>query len=182
MIQNLNVCACKDSVESPSSRNDTPTQYPLLSPPLQLATVTSFLCIAPELLHVRKSNAKAYYISHFLYIKGSILYPGFFSFHVSSKSFYINTNFVSWFLLQLHSCPLYGSIFLFLIFYFFFYVYQPFIFFLHLYWSIIALQCYVSYNKVNQLYVYVYPPYPFPLEPPSHPPYPTPLGHHKASS
>ena len=38
---------------------------------------------------------------------------------------------------------------------------------------------FLLYNKVNQLYVYIYP---LPLEPPSHPPYPTPLDGHKAPS
>ena len=38
-------------------------------------------------------------------------------------------------------------------------IYKILLFFLHLYWSIIALQCcqFLLYNKVNQLYVYIYP-------------------------
>ena len=55
-----------------------------------------------------------------------------------------------------------------------------------LYWSIIALQWCVSfllYNKVNQLYIYIYPHISSLLRlPPPHPPYPTPLGGHKALS
>ena len=40
--------------------------------------------------------------------------------------------------------------------------------------------CYfLLYNKVNQLYVYIYP---LPLEPSSHSPPPAPLGHHRAPS
>ena len=38
-------------------------------------------------------------------------------------------------------------------------IYKILLFFLHLYWSIIALQCcqFLLYNKVNQLYIYIYP-------------------------
>ena len=40
-----------------------------------------------------------------------------------------------------------------------------------------------AYNKVNQLYIYIYPHISSPLGlPPSHPPYPTPLGGHRAPS
>ena len=42
---------------------------------------------------------------------------------------------------------------------------------------------FLLYNKVNQLYIYIYPHISSPLRfPPSHPPYPTPLGSHKALS
>ena len=39
---------------------------------------------------------------------------------------------------------------------------------------------FLLYNKVNQLYIYIYPHIPLPLASPSHPPYLTPLGGHKA--
>ena len=42
---------------------------------------------------------------------------------------------------------------------------------------------FLLYNKVNQLYIYIYPHILSLLRlPPSHPPYPTPLGGHKAPS
>ena len=42
---------------------------------------------------------------------------------------------------------------------------------------------FLLYNKVNQLYIYIYPHISSLLHlPPSHPPYPTPLGGHKALS
>ena len=59
-----------------------------------------------------------------------------------------------------------------------------FMYFLYLYWSIIALQWCVCFccttNWISDMYTYI--PHPLPLEPPSHPPYPTSLGGHKAPS
>ena len=47
-----------------------------------------------------------------------------------------------------------------------------------------TMVCYfLLYNKVNQLYIYIYPHISSLLHlPPSYPPYPTPLGGHKAPS
>ena len=55
-------------------------------------------------------------------------------------------------------------------------------FFWHLYWSIIALQWYVSFCCITTesvIYIHI-SPHPLPLVSASHPPYPTPLGGHKA--
>ena len=59
------------------------------------------------------------------------------------------------------------------------------VFFKHLYWSIIALQWCVSFCFITKWisYTYIYiSPYLLPLASASHPPYPTPLGGHKAPS
>ena len=56
-----------------------------------------------------------------------------------------------------------------------------FLFFKHLYWSIIALQWCVSFCFITKWISYTYiSPYLLPLASPSHTPSPTPLGGHKA--
>ena len=99
----VSVCGKIYNAESRSSQSHAPTQYPLVLPSLQLSTVISFLYIPPGFFHVSKAKAKIYYIFSFPYIKGSNLYTLFFSFRVSSKSFYVSSNRASWVLLQLHS-------------------------------------------------------------------------------
>ena len=61
---------------------------------------------------------------------------------------------------------------------------QSFFFFLHLCWSMIALQWCVSFCCITKWIIYTstYIPYLLPLVSPSHPPYPTPLGGNKAPS
>ena len=69
-----------------------------------------------------------------------------------------------------------------------FFVFLDFIY-LFILTSLLEYECFTMvcqfllYNKVNQLYIYIYPHISSFLHlPPSHPPYPTPLGGHKAPS